>query len=86
MMANTRHVIGDREGCERAARDEQLLADFDDLNELGGVGVEINMFPASSPLACRCSWRRRHGLRQRWGVIRASPVMATSLPLACSRL
>ena len=35
-------VVGDRERRQRAARDEQLLADLHDLDELGGVGVEID--------------------------------------------
>ena len=37
-----RHVVGDRERRERAARHEQLLADLDDLDELGRIGVEID--------------------------------------------
>ena len=37
-----RHVVGDREGGQRAARHQQLLADLDDLDELGRVGVEID--------------------------------------------
>ena len=36
------HVVGDGEGGERAARHQQLLADLDDLDELGGIGVEID--------------------------------------------
>ena len=35
-------VIGDREGRERAARHQQLLADLDDLDELGRIGIEID--------------------------------------------
>ena len=35
-------VVGDAEGGKRAARDEELLADFDDLDELGGVAVEVH--------------------------------------------
>ncbi len=37
-----RHVVGDAEGRQRAARNQQLLADFDDLDELGRVRVEID--------------------------------------------
>ena len=37
-----RHVVRDREGGERAAGDQQLLADLDDLDELGRVGVEVD--------------------------------------------
>ena len=36
------HVVGDGEGGQRAARHQQLLADLDDLDELGGIGVEID--------------------------------------------
>ena len=36
------HVVGDREGGQRAARDQHLLADLDDLDELGRVAVEID--------------------------------------------
>ena len=35
-------VVGDAEGGERAARDEELLPDFDDLDELGRIAVEIH--------------------------------------------
>ena len=37
-----RHVIGDREGGERAAGHQQLFADLDDLDQLGRIGVEID--------------------------------------------
>ena len=30
---------------KRAARDQQLFADLDNLNELGGIGVEIDHVP-----------------------------------------
>ena len=36
------HVVGDREGRERAARHQELFADLDDLDELGRIGVEID--------------------------------------------
>ncbi len=35
-------VVGDGEGGEGAAGHQQLLADGDDLDELGGVGVEVD--------------------------------------------
>ena len=37
-----RDVVGDREGGQRAAGDQQLLADRDDLDQLGRVAVEID--------------------------------------------
>ena len=37
-----RDVIGDREGSERAARHQQLLADRDDLDQLCRIAVEID--------------------------------------------
>ena len=37
-----RHVVGDRKRGQRAARHQQLLADLDDLDELGRIGVEID--------------------------------------------
>ena len=36
------HVVGDREGRQRAARHQELLADLDDLDELGRIGIEID--------------------------------------------
>ena len=35
-------VVGDREGGQRTARHQHLLAGLDDLDQLGRVGVEIN--------------------------------------------
>ena len=35
-------VVGDRERRQRAARDQQLLADLDDLDQLRRVGVEVD--------------------------------------------
>ena len=35
-------VVGDGKGGERAAGHEELLADLDDFDELGGVGVEVD--------------------------------------------
>jgi hypothetical protein len=37
-----RHVVRDREGGERAARHQELLADLDDFDELGRIGIEID--------------------------------------------
>ena len=40
-----RHVVRDRERGEGSAGDQQLLADLDDLDELGRVGVEVDHVP-----------------------------------------
>ncbi len=40
-----RDVVGDGERGECAARDEQLLADLDDLDELGRIRVEVDHVP-----------------------------------------
>ena len=37
-----RHVVGHRERRERAARDQELLADLNDFDQLGRVGIEID--------------------------------------------
>ena len=36
------HVVGDRERGQRAARHQELLADLDDLDQLGRIAVEID--------------------------------------------
>jgi hypothetical protein len=36
------HVVGDREGRQGAAGDQHLLADLDDLDDLGRVAVEVD--------------------------------------------
>ncbi len=65
----------------------QLLADFDDLDELGRIGVEVDHFcrPPSRP-ASRCSWPRRHRhTGQRRGIAFVpSPIIATMRPPDCS--
>ena len=40
-----RHVVGDRERRQRAAGDEELLADLHDLDQLGRVRVEVDHVP-----------------------------------------
>ncbi|EKX61591.1 hypothetical protein STRIP9103_00163, partial [Streptomyces ipomoeae 91-03] len=45
-----RDVVGDGERRQRAPGDEQLLADLDDLDELGRVGVATSFPPACSRL------------------------------------
>src|SRR5215472_18674264 len=42
MMEVFRHVVGDRERGQRAARHQKLLADFDHFDEFGRVRVEID--------------------------------------------
>ena len=37
-----RHVVGDREGRERPAGHQELFADAHDLDQLGGIAVEID--------------------------------------------
>ena len=53
-------VVGDRERRQRAARDQQLLADLDDLDQLRRIGVEVDHVAglARRP-GCRCSSPRR---------------------------
>ena len=79
------HVVGDGERRERAARHQQLLADLDDLDELGRIGVEVDhvaglarrlvpVFMATPTSACASAGAS----------LVPSPHMATSLPLACS--
>ena len=37
-----RHIIGDRKRRQRATRHEQLFPDFHDLDELCGIGIEVD--------------------------------------------
>ena len=37
-----RHVVGDGKSGERAARDQQLFANFNDLNQLRWIGIEVH--------------------------------------------
>ena len=37
-----RHVVGDGERRQRAARHQELLADLNDLDELGRIGIEVD--------------------------------------------
>ena len=37
-----REIVGDREGSQRAAGHQELLADLHDLDQLGRIGVEID--------------------------------------------
>ena len=66
------HVVRDTERRQRAARDQQLLADLNHLDQLGGVGVEIDHV---GRLFCRlrtCIHRHAYiGLSQGWRIIGA---------------
>ena len=37
-----RHVVGDAEGRQRTAGDQHLFSDFDDVDELGRIAVEVD--------------------------------------------
>ena len=39
------YIVGDRKGSQGAARHQQLFADFDDLDELGGIGIQVHHIP-----------------------------------------
>ena len=65
-------VVGDAEGGEGAARDEELLADLYDLDELGGVAVEIDHVAGlAGGLGAGVHGDADVGLGQRGGVVRA---------------
>ena len=40
-----RHIVGDAERRQRTARDEHLLPDFNDVEQLGWIAVEIDHVP-----------------------------------------
>ncbi len=67
-----RDVVGDAERRERAARHEELLADLDDLDELGRVRVEVDHV-AGLLRRLRAGVHRDGdvGLRERGRVVRA---------------
>ena len=67
-----RHVVGDREGRQRAARHQQLLADRDDLDQLGRVAVEVDHVAGFlGRLRARVHRQPDVGLRQRRRVVGA---------------
>ncbi len=71
------NVIGNRESCECAARHQQLLADLNNLDELGWIAIEIDHIPG---LACGNRTRIHgnadiglRGLARHWCRRRTSP-------------
>ena len=65
-------VVGDGEGGERAACHEKLLADLDDLDELGRVGVEVDHVAGLFGGLCAGVHGDAYvGLGERGGVVRA---------------
>jgi hypothetical protein len=76
------HVVGDAEGGEGAAGDEQLFADLDDLEELGRVGVQVHH--VAGFFGRRRAGVHRHpdvGLRQGWRIVGAIPTHRHQLAL-----
>ena len=66
------HIIGNRKGGERAACHQQLLANADNFNELGGVGLKINHIAGLARGLCAGLHGHAHiGLRQSGRVIGA---------------
>ncbi|MPL86091.1 hypothetical protein SDC9_32067 [bioreactor metagenome] len=67
-----RHVIGDREGGQRAARDQQLLAHHHHLDQLGRIAVEVDQVRRLLRGGRARVHRHPHiRLRQRGRVVRA---------------
>ena len=65
-------VVGDRERRQRAARDQQLLADLDDLDQLRRVGVEVDhVARLARRLRARVHRHAHVGLRERRRVVGA---------------
>src|SRR6266478_3580585 len=76
------NVVSDRERGECAARDQQLLADFDNLDELGGVGVEIHHVAGFlGRLRARVHGHSDIRLSESWSVVRAVAGHGHKLPL-----
>ena len=80
------NVVGDGEGRQRAARHQQLLADLDDLDELGRVAVEVDHVAglARGDRAC-VHGDADVGLRQRGGVVGAIAAHGDQLALGLFR-
>ena len=86
-----RHVVGDREGRQRAARHQQLLADLDDLDQLRRIGVEIDHVAGfARRLRAGLHGDADIGLRQRRRVVGAvaahgDQAAALAAPCGCRR-
>ena len=77
-----RHVVGDRERGKRAARHQQLLADLDDLDELGRVGIEVDHVAGfARGLGAGVHGNADIGLRQRRRVVGAVAAHGDELAL-----
>src|ERR1700677_4847099 len=67
-----RHIVGDAEGRQRAARHEELFADFHHFDELGRIAVEIDHVPGfARGLGARVHGDANVGLGQGGGVVGA---------------
>jgi hypothetical protein len=77
-------VVGDAEGRQRAARHQQLLADLDDLEQLGRVGVEVDHVAGLlGRLRAGVHRHRDVGLRQRRRVVGAVAGHRDEVAAAC---
>ena len=74
-------IVGDRESRKRSTGDQQLLADLHDLDELGGVGVQVDHVAG---LLAACVPEFMATPTSAWASAGASfvpsPVMATDAP------
>ena len=80
-----RYVVGDAECRQRAAGDEELFPDFDDLDELGRIRVEIDH--VAGFLRGLSSGIHRHadiGLRERGRVVGAVAGHRDEMSASCS--
>ena len=67
-----RHVVGDREGGERAACHQQLLTNLDHLDQLGRIRVKIDhVARLTRRLRAGIHGNADVGLSERWGIVGA---------------
>ncbi len=79
-------IVGDRKGRQRPARHQQLLADLDDLDELGGAGIEVHHVGGlAGSLGAGLHGNADIGLGKRRASFVPSPHMAIRRPPCCSR-